>query len=691
MMMSRRDATLNHLGFGLCLAVGFVCVHMALSGPSSLVRLLAMALGGVSLLLVLLPRRRYSYSFGLITITCLYALLVSPNAGTPSQVGLLAASVAMLALAVIRHRIGWRAFAAAGILGGILAALALPASSPLAVGALAGGTLLGLMILINYLYQLVDEHRSSVRDAWTLLGSRERWNALLLVGKLYIPVLILVGAGGYLGRHLRFAAKSWVYCATLAPAPRGISGEHSDIAYFCDTEHSSAPSDAVERASSTVRDINLELEFRRAIDQRTSKTGLRADTLWTDAHARGNAALAAVPAKTADAIEEVRPQPIDKAVCDNAKPRIWRFRIPLQPLCRGMLTAVDGALQRAFDNAKARALARVNRAVDDARIAGAGAVGVGGRATQQSIAASGRELSSSVAFGFAIARAAQLLGLLTLLGALLAGFQMVAGRVLFDQEHREFGLKERAEGGRPAGFEYHVSNELRLDLVDTPHERFRGQHLTWYIHLGREVSGSGYPPWLSLPKPLQCTLRRLVTGRLLMNRVDSKASDGDRTVPVTVTCPNDYVVTSVVVEPDAEIVVRIGDIIGFTSGVSFRVVYTTHVGRYLLGLGAFYVVAEGDGLILLRGVGQSVQGAAEGSPVKTCNPFVGLSGLLLAYERSVQFRLVQKRTFLGVWLNEPAVTVTAGGKSALRHHAPLGRPSLVRPMWRVVRYAVLPF
>jgi hypothetical protein len=408
----------------------------------------------------------------------------------------------------------------------------------------------------------------------------------------------------------------------------------------------------------------------------------------------GDEAWKEFPFQTEIFIESQRPGDLDaNEACKNAQTRVLGKSITFRTMCRDMVNGVNGLIQSSFETTKLKLVTLAetktaasehakNKTIDDAEREGIAAINEGYRGFRQSIVALFILLWSYV-----------LVGYLALLCGLVASLQLVVGRVLFHDSvissrnsqigggtPQRFCLDTEAKGNSARKLDFSKAHEVTLASMAT--DDFAPEY--WYLSAGTARKGVGTHMFLWIPQFWRCFFQRLIARRLLMTRVamPRKARAARGATDARISVSGDCLLVPIRIQDKQSVVFRMRDLVAFSNAVTFKSIYTTYVGAHLLGLGAFYSVAEGRGIIVLRSDGLQLAGSARGTSVPSVN--------LLAWDRRSQFALAQSLGIFGVWFNDPNIVTRSVRHSALIDEGSASRFPLASRFWRLLRYLFVP-
>ncbi|TBD47124.1 hypothetical protein [Rhizobium ruizarguesonis] len=365
--------------------------------------------------------------------------------------------------------------------------------------------------------------------------------------------------------------------------------------------------------------------------------------------------------------------------------KVWKFRISLGWLCSDILRAVDNTIQSSFTDARTRIVQRIKDEAD-ALLAQVGhttsAVNDIGRKFIHDTFDTARTTATVV---FLLLLISSIVSNVLLVCGLIGGLNLVFGRLLFDRKlsprvtpTKPLGFRLDQTAGSPAKLEYVAKNQIALTDVGYDHRKMPD----WFVDLRTTRSGEGTHMRLCVPQPISLALRRIFSGRYLMTRISLSSETTESSKP-TISVLGDAKIVCIKVAEGQRVIFRVADLRAFSMALKLRSVYTAHVGTHILGLGAFYAVAEGKGHLILASDGEQVKLAPNGGSF--------LSESMLCWDSRSEFTLAQVPSFLGIWLNEPSlVSNSVSGSGLLDEGRPNGSGMMVR-LWRLFRFLFMPF
>lgn len=532
-------------------------------------------------------------------------------------------------------------------------------------GFLASIVVLGLM---NYLIQLFIDHQhelAAIPRRWLLgLNVAEVGRTLYI----WLFAVIFIVSGLAINQLAQESLHLAIYRTGLIIREPRLAGKDTD--------------------RSIERDVLYTVEHARFEDVRAYRR------MMAQTRSFGDGAWKEFPFQTEIFIESQRPGDLDaNEACKNAQTRVLGKSITFRTMCRDMVNGVNGLIQSSFETTKLKlvTLAKTktaasehakNKTIDGAEREGIAAINEGYRGLKQSIVAL-----------FMLVWTYLLVGYLALLCGLVASLQLVVGRVLFHDpvissrnspmsgaHPQRFCLDTEAVDNSARKLDFSKAHEITLASMAT--DSFAPK--CWYLSAGTARKGVGTHMFLWIPQFWRCFFQRLIARRLLMTRVamPGKARGARGATSARISVSGDCLLVPIRIQDKQSVVFRMRDLVAFSNDVAFRSIYTTYVGAHLLGLGAFYSVAEGKGIIVLRSEGLQIAGSARGTSVPSVN--------LLAWDRRSQFALAQSLGIFGVWFNDPNIVTRSVRHSALIDEGSASRFPLASRFWRLLRYLFVP-
>lgn len=277
-----------------------------------------------------------------------------------------------------------------------------------------------------------------------------------------------------------------------------------------------------------------------------------------------------------------------------------------------------------------------------------------------------------------------------LAGAIVAATINVLGRLLYDADRSVFALNHSKQSPNWKKLRFSAHDTLRLDLpgdfrLDGETEPLTHYVSRWYVAFDAARYGRGTHMDTRVPLWSSCFFRRLFTQRLFLTRVTIPSSNAHSNSlvsdPPCISASGDVKLLDIYLEPDREIVFRLSDLIAFSKGIRITSHFSMNVATEIFGLGSFYTVARGEGRIVLRTEGHEHILADKSDEFP--------SGILLAWDHRAPFSLAQVLGLRGVWGNSASLIPSEAGLAILDESRP-GDPSVMRRLWRILRFAVMP-
>jgi Mitochondrial biogenesis AIM24 len=620
-------------------------------------------MGAVLLLLVLVrPFRQSGYGCLALAGAFAAASVLSDFVAVPRslQLSVIAAAIIVM-VSYIRVGVEW--YAAFVISCGALVGWRLDDPLIGVVGAAFFGVLL---FSVNYPVQMILDHsheRSRARALWKSAG----FGAVLGWSLLYwLPSGLLFAGGVWLNTKFQEFVVEKAYQSDLVTAmPDQPHNSRSDIErdiYYTISQW----------------EIAGRKKFEESLKERMKK---------------GAVTVATVPDVVTELFEQIRPPRanVNKACSGAVSPKILGKRFTFKGVCAGIVLGIEGWVLGWFERARASAIAsttqRVQQAKDKEVIAEQTLLDAGNAGIKQ-LFDNVRSIASTT---FTILLALSLSSYALLASALIGGFALVFGRLIFHF------APNKENNGRPGpdGMTFRLDRSaalaapLNFKVVDHVDLRKAGAETAsinlWYVAFAAMRIGTGTHMRIAAPQKRALTLRRFFTGRFFMTKVDLASEEviqASAQHSPRISLPGDLKLVCIELSDAQEVVFHPRDLMAFSDGVGLSSVYTTHVAAKFFGLGSFYAAAKGSGMLIL---------VSEGSQVG--NVPVGLSvppATLLAWDRRADFNLAQQKSFSGIWLNEASLVAASAG-TAIVDEGRASSPRMPLRFWRLVRYLLLPF
>ncbi|MDZ4783858.1 MAG: hypothetical protein SGJ19_26725 [Planctomycetia bacterium] len=547
----------------------------------------------------------------------------------------------------------------------------------------------GLLVLLNYGVQLVLDHEREIR----LLTLKDA-PSFEIAGKsafvLLLPVLLLVAFGSAMNYYFQ----SWLIRTPYAEAV--WLGDNVPIVHSHCRE---GPEGIAE----------LERDLDCSISRWESGLKAQTDTYVNEASGDVKRLSNQAPDAVAKQVMALRPPTIeDQTACSGFQKSYDLFRasitVSFTSPCRTLIEHVNEALTRSH--------AKMAKAINDS--VGAANADVNTVVTahtdrfRQDVsneihrsAERARETNRQL---FIALRILQVISWVLLSVSVVAAYQMLLGRVVFDRKTANgvtFRLAKPHQLVKPLSMTLHHMLDLHADLPKQT--RRKGNATRWFVSL--KVSRWGEDA--SMNAALSCAgtapLQRMLAGNYVTTAIDI--------VPIPFTIENgsipklnsngpklsvagDHRLVRIELKPGQKVGFRIADLVAWTDRVELISRYTTHIGASLLKLGSFCIVAEGAqpdegvlgsgefGYIVLRSEGELVSVSDEGTSTPVSN--------LLAWDESQEFALAQRLHPWKVWINEPSVVTRSVAGAVLLDEGSPGQWPLLGRIGNLFRYFLLP-
>lgn len=618
--------------------------------------------------LVFFIRKRLDLTMRAWTLAAVFALSVFfVDLHTVPRALQLAVVTAVILLTLTYLRIGLLPYVVLALGGGVLVG---DIMGNWGYGFAATALFGGLLFVANYLVQLVLDHRHE-RDRILLLADSLPTRKIVVLTLLFwLPSAMLIAAGIWINWQVQTKIKDAVYVSELierSHAPTGASGQ-----------------------SELERDVYYTIDVRELRAQQNFASDLAV------AQQKGDFEAAKFPGLVSASFEKARPPGIDeRKACQGAelKAKILGKQRRLgsfKGLCRNMLRAVENMVMTTYNRSRAAAEQYTSEKIQKLRTTGREAEADFAQIGKEAIKANFDRYRKLAAAVFVMMLAFSLLSYLMLVGALVGGFNIVLGRLLFDASlppHKSrktasvaFRLDPRDGDATELSFKPYNSLKLR-ELSEG-----RDDIACWFVSFDAMRVGAGTHMRLWSPQPHQSVLQRVLSRRYLMTKVailDEEVAAATVENEPTISSPGDLKLICIEIENGQEVVFHMGEMIAFTNEVRLSSVYTAHVATHLLGLGSFYSVASGSGYLVLRSEGADVRKVKRGLSIPPAT--------LLAWDRRTEFTLAQQRSLAGVWFNDPSVISSSEDGVGILDEGRAGGTGLWQRLWRLFRYLFMPF
>ncbi|TXL70882.1 hypothetical protein FHP25_32715 [Vineibacter terrae] len=576
--------------------------------------------------------------------------------------------VLSLVLFIFTFRIGLAAYALFALCVGLMLAINFD-SAAIGIGAFA--TFGALMAVINYIVQLVLDHRHdfcrALRD-WrqnrTLPGTGQPslWRLVWIWGFAFLLTL----TGALFNYRIQSELTEAAYKIEYKDGVTVIRKDYRIAVQDRDLEH----------------DMRFSIQAYRADNREAFEIDLERVRWATKAN------IETFPQTLTDSFAKLRPPVLDSGrPCNGFKFKLGSVRTP----CRNLVNSGNGAVQGEFNkrqevfNKFVAKTAVKTESERQQRLEEARALGL------KLIDEFFDDLQRTADAAFLATHILSGLSYLMLAGALVAAAQMVLGRAIYREQEPQIAPSReqtfRLPGGGPSQNLSLVHSPV-MYLTDQsdpeyPEAKVADKDIQdWYVSLRIARRGEGTQMCLSMPDPHRCFLQRLLTARLIVTRIAMQSALHTNDPP-QISVPGDHNLVRIRIKKGQQVCFRMRDLAAFTTGVTFRSIYTTYIGAHFLGLGTFYGVAEGEGgHLVLQSDGEQVQLSAKGDSTPAVN--------LLAWDRAHEFSLAQKLSVSGVWFNDPSLKLRSASGCAVLDESCAPRFPLASRIWRLFRYLVLP-
>ncbi len=529
----------------------------------------------------------------------------------------------------------------------------------------------GLLISLNYGVQLFLDHEREARLIFLLKQARKRL-ANRQVFQMLVPPVLLLGIGLVAHQEIQNHLLNAAYAD-----PEPGAGRLALVDKNCRV----GPIDAQQ----------LERDIECTINEREKVILAAADAYIQSASSELLAASKAGPEKLAAQLQALRPPTIDTySACDGFQVDLKFDSLTFRSPCRTLINHINEALTRSHAKMTARInsttatsakqfAAEVKGGTDDFR-----------KATEAEIRASMAQLRAANRHAFVAAQLLNVLSWVIMLVSLVAAYQMLLARVLFDVQmtdsERAQGLTFKLAGDRDAqALSYTHSHVLVLSHDITGPTR-------WFVSLRMARKGPGTAMNVHIPQPTTSVFQRILANNYILTAIDIPGVDPDG---AQISVAGDHKLVRVKLKPGQRVCFRTQDLVAFTEQVRLSARYSTHAGGSLLGLGPFYTVAEGvanpadvsdgeshGGYVVFRSEGLQVSKSEVNGSTPVSN--------LLVWDEAQAFSLDQHLNPVGVWVNQPSLVTRSTAGSALLDEGQPGRWPILSRIGQLFRYVLLP-
>jgi hypothetical protein len=529
-----------------------------------------------------------------------------------------------------------------------------------------------LVLATNFAFKMFVDNWPNMRSAWLLAEAKRKSITGREVAKLVWPIIVLAAIGIIANIAIQRAIVNYSYDSGLvlrqATTPRNLEG---DIDYTIDERTKVASSEIIAKGVST----------RTAVDSVTSDTARRFMRIF--------GALEPTPYDVEKVCKNfVGSTSRSRSILERAGGLFSRgskqtFQVDLRGQCKEAFTEISNQGADAWRTSKDTITGEVYASRDDFNAAvfrkhlGAENFALAELADASAKARTGMH------YIFDALRALAWWSWITLFCAVVAVCVQVLARLLFDNERASFQLAPKLQEGM-GPLKVHQHDKLQLNLVaefqhpGSSTEPVRSAPKRWFVTFDAARYGNGTQMNTDWYRLRPAFFRRLVKNRLLFTQVDVDPGAVD---PPVISAQGDVSLLDIYLERDRELVFRLEDLIAFSDGMILRSCFSMNVATEIFGLGSFYTTAKGEGRIVLRTEGHEHVLASE------CRQFP--SGIMLAWDHSARFTLAQSLNLRGVWGNAPSLVLQSDGKAILDEGRP-GDPDLLRRIWQLLRFVVLP-
>lgn len=445
-----------------------------------------------------------------------------------------------------------------------------------------------LLVAVNYVVKLFIDHNRDVRLLFKSKRGRIKASDIIdvvihSIGPLAI-ILFLVGIGVLTHDQLQARFKTYIYSSQILPrSEQGVADQDRDMRLDSYA--------AIDSRAKEIRDV-----FREKLSAQATNGKLMVDDVPRIlSEIVGQHGLAAMNSSGCDALHIEPPRLFGKSIGGG----IGTFA----DMCRNAASSFHSSLSATFATATRQLLNQARSAANNAK----DSISLSEERAQEygdkSIAEAKVQARASIDNIFSILDAMYVIGLAVLISAVLGAASLVLARRVFNPAGKTpFSLGIEGASRVLELVDLHNGRDgasmIRPGLLedsDTTQTKF------WYVtshdKLIREGEGWEGPV---IPQPFRCLLQRMPS-RWVMQRlnVNKARMAGDSGAEFGSSEKSKFELVCLRVRPGQQLVLKIGSLVAFSDGVKFNSSYSTHVGLYLLGLGAFQTFVEGDGWLVL--------------------------------------------------------------------------------------------
>lgn len=531
-----------------------------------------------------------------------------------------------------------------------------------------------VLVLLNYIVKLCIDHARDIRLGMRLI--RERPSYLLkLIAQSLLPslvVVILIIVGTVLHDVIQNYAKRQIYAGEILPRSQN---------------------DMVDDA-----DRDMRLDSYAALETHRLATHSVFQAQIADLAARGQLTADQVPIALQEVIQRIPPPMTDASGCAQLHippPRVFGVKIGggsgvLADICRSAVGSLSNSIAAAYAAGIERLKQEVQRRTGQGKaiiaMTQSEALEKGGTIIDDA-SLIGRSVIEKI---FLVIDGLLVFGWAVLISATIGAIALVIARRIFDHaDGTPFSLGIGG-GSQPLEVRFIHPTESDPGILEVANFPVSGAAY-WYIFSSQKTlsrSGMGFDG-VRIPQPLSCLFRRVLSRRYSMQRINATAAanaqaagkdgarfGGARGSAMTLAC--------IRVKQGQQVVFKFSHLAGFTAGVKLRSAYSTHVGLYLLGLGAFYSYAEGDGWLVL-----SIDKGSFKESERSKN--FEYPHALVAWDRRAKFSVSHTTSVREHWFTESQVIPKSKDGTVLFGVAGVYAPGPMHYLWRLGGYLMLPF
>lgn len=579
------------VGFIYAILVILYAISPSIAFSYQLLSPLIWIVSGATLTLLVVRRgpRRFWISWAICTTSFISSTLVYPQIGVLADFALPSATGSASGPLFVTH--------GALLVAVILATVAtyrppLPAYLPVlvlaaaATQAVSGQTilstlsfliLLAALLFSTYTVRLILDHWGDAKLVRKRIGQHHdsrsiiKEAALGCIGPLAI-VATLIALGWYGHESLEAAIKREVYESSALDL--SDQGRKEDVA-----------------------DRNLHKDLLFTVENAKSKA-IAKYKLLLDANTKtGVSGVKALPVAVERSLVENRPGRINDRACGRFHMEFQFFgrkSIGLRNECKELVSDVSNYVLEVYDQTSAREVgklkARSTQGIGEIQHGSKSAEDIGVEVVSRSFL----ELQLAIDHAFLILDALYYVSYFLLAASFLGATQLVLARKIFSPRYgNTFSLADD-KSARPLDASVHQASGS-ISLRDYAPSTDRRKE--WFICAVGGKYGFARDLFPSrIPLKLSCIFQRLLHNSYSTAVVDLDSAITNGKWP-ELYVPKTGEIVVIHLHAGQEVIFRMKTLVGFTTGVRLRSVYSTHVGLFFLGLSSFHCFAQGEGYI----------------------------------------------------------------------------------------------